>query len=207
MEFKMPKYIIHDGTQIINVIISDSELEVQAGQYCEICPDLAENQQIAFDSGSMVVITLPTEHHQYIEGNCIVSDFVTIKDSKENELVASCEAAIVNTVFTSNALGSAYQYDCRRDDQANIRDAYTEALGDSTSKAIKCSSDNGATYNFVDHSQEQCFTVLKDMAAHIKSCRDNLETKRAELQAIDPEDTMAYPTHTDVINAINSISF
>lgn len=57
------------------------------------------------------------------------------------------------------------------------------------------------------HTAAQIATVLEDMDDHIITKRNNLITKKGEVDAIDDTDTVTYPTHMDVMNAINAVSF
>ncbi len=165
--------------------------------------------QTVTSAGLPISTAAPSEHHAFDNTAGVdawaVEDFSGAKNAKKATLSVACSDAITLGMVSSTALGIAHTYDCRRDDQTNASAAYFEANADSVSKDIMCS--NGTTYDFRAHTASQCLQVVKALAAHVRLKRDRLRVTVGQVDAIDPLDTVTYPTHMDVINAIEAVTF
>lgn len=104
-----------------------------------------------------------------------------VKDLKGLELRQKCQEAIIISPFTSSALGSAHNYDCREIDQNNIKLRYAIASGMDQPEPIWAS--DGTRYSWKDHTAEELLQVMVDMNNHIKTNQVKLAGKLALVDA------------------------
>lgn len=111
-----------------------------------------------------------------------------IKDNRRTELRADCAGAIVG-LFSSSALGSAHTYDCRVEDQGNIRMRQAASKVDVLSKKIW--AHDGVEFTREPHTTAQLDQVLLDMEAHVETQQGKLEGLIATVNAVDTGDDAA----------------
>lgn len=110
------------------------------------------------------------------------------QDSRRDELRVDCTNAITG-LFSSSALGSAHTYDCRIEDQANIRMRQGASTIDSAPRKIW--AHDGVEFTREPHTAVQLDQILIDMEAHIEVKQANLATKIALVNAVDTGDDAA----------------
>jgi hypothetical protein len=106
------------------------------------------------------------------------------QDTRRDELRADCTAAIVG-LFSSSALGSAHTYDCRIEDQANIRMRQAASTIDAATRNI------GVEFTREPHTTAQLDQVVIDMEAHIETQQAKLAGLIATVNAVDTGDDEA----------------
>lgn len=134
--------------------------------------------------------------------DCWVFDFDQIKAIQKAILAESCGTAITSTAFESNALGTTHSYDCRIVDQMNLKREYDISVADSSQRQIVC--DDGTGYTSKMHSTPQILQVITDMSVHIEGLRADLQTKKAEVDAITPSN---YDSDEECKTAIEGVSW
>ena len=86
-------------------------------------------------------------------------DFKDLKIKKTNEINIACRNQIIGG-FKSSAKGDEYTYQSDEVDQLNLIGAVTTGVR----QKIKCSSDDGLTWQWLDHLNSEIKQVLKDGA-------------------------------------------
>lgn len=99
-------------------------------------------------------ISLPKLNTKLID---IASKLKDSKDKKANEINKACEASIL-AGFKSASLGAEHSYESSKEDQLNLSGMKDRG----TTLPLKCSSDNGTSWNWLPHTQEQLKTVFDD---------------------------------------------
>ncbi len=104
--------------------------------------------------------------NEFLADGGMVEDVKTlnekVKESKEhkiNEINKACKESIVSG-FKSSAKEIEYKYESDEVDQLNLIGAVTTGVRQN----IKCSSDNGLTWQWIDHLSSEIKQVLKDGA-------------------------------------------
>lgn len=121
----------------------------------------------------------------------------TIK-AKIEELNNACEERIVSG-FTSSALGTPHTYQSERDDQTNLLGSVLDNL-DSVYKCF-----DGVTWAYRPHTIAQLKQVLADGKLMKLGYLQQCGALKDQVYAINVNDSVTYPTPTDVTNAINAI--
>lgn len=106
--------------------------------------------------------------------------------SKIVELRQNCDDEIERTSFTSSALGTVHNYDCRTVDQINITIRYAVANHTGGSEPLWAS--DGTRYTWKEHTAEELVDVMVNMNEHIKENQVLLVSK---LAAVDAATTVA----------------
>lgn len=110
------------------------------------------------------------------------------QDTRRDELRADCTAAIVG-LFSSSALGSAHTYDCRIEDQANIRMRQAASTIDAAPRNIW--AHDGVEFTREPHVTAALDQVVLDMEAHIETQQAKLAGLIATVNAVDTGDDEA----------------
>lgn len=100
---------------------------------------------------------------------------------KRMEMRILCDAEITRTSFSSAALGSVHNYDCRIVDQMNLQLRYIAAS--STGNAEPLWASDGTRYEWKDHLASEIAEVIVDCSNHIKDNQTLLVTKLAAVDA------------------------
>lgn len=146
--------------------------------------------------------SIPEGHRWYAEAQALVAageaeiipysvPIPALAESQSNrrtELREDCRSAITG-LFSSSALGSAHTYDCRIEDQANIRMRQGASTIDSAPRKIW--AHDGVEFTREPHTAVQLDQILIDMEAHIEVKQANLATKIALVNAVDTGDDAA----------------
>lgn len=111
--------------------------------------------------------------------------------NKVTELRQKCDDAIERGSFTSSALGTVHNYDCRLIDQLNINTRY--AVAAHTGAVGPLWASDGTRYTWKDHTSDQLIGVMVDMDSHIKENQVLLAAKLAAVEAA---------TTVDQVNAV-----
>lgn len=93
----------------------------------------------------------------------------------------ACTNEIERTSFSSSALGSIHNYDCRVVDQINLKMRYDVANYNSQPEPIWAS--DGTRYEWINHTAAQLIGVMEDMNEHIKDKQVKLAQKMAAIDA------------------------
>lgn len=110
------------------------------------------------------------------------------QDTRRDELRADCTAAITG-LFSSSALGSAHTYDCRIEDQANIRMRQAASTIDAGPRNIW--AHDGVEFTREPHTTAQLDQIVIDMEAHIEADQAKLAGLIATVNAVDTGDDEA----------------
>lgn len=111
-----------------------------------------------------------------------------LKDQRRDKLRESCRAAIT-TIFQSSALGAQYSYDCRVEDQSNIKMRLAASQSDLVSRKIW--AHDGVEFTRKPHTTAQLEQVNIDMEAHIEAQQSQLESLIASVNAAADADAVA----------------
>ncbi len=135
--------------------------------------DKKDGVLLTFEDTSTFQIPTQKERYQYtdlfnefIKDGGVIEDFKTLnekvkesRENKTNEINKDCKKAIISG-FKSSAKEIEYKYESDEVDQLNLIGAATTGVRQN----IKCSSDNGATWQWIDHLSSEIKQVLKDGA-------------------------------------------
>lgn len=103
------------------------------------------------------------------------------KFTQHSNLRSACDEQITRASFTSNALGSLHNYDCRQVDQTNLIIRYLTSLESGVSEPVWAS--DGTRYEWKQHNASQLLQTIEDMNIHIKSAQVKLSQKLALVDA------------------------
>ncbi len=118
----------------------------------------------------------------------IVPTLAASQDARRDQLRVDCTAAIVG-LFSSSALGSPHTYDCRIEDQANIRMRQAAATIDALPRNIW--AHDGVEFTREPHTTAQLDQVVIDMEAHIEADQAKLAGLIATVNAVGTGDDAA----------------
>lgn len=108
-----------------------------------------------------------------------------LKQQKINELRNICTGQIERSSFSSAALGTVHNYDCRLVDQMNLKIRYDIANYNSSSEPIWAS--DGTRYEWKNHTSSQIIAVMEDMNNHIKDSQVRLAYRLSAVEAAETE--------------------
>lgn len=111
-----------------------------------------------------------------------------VKDAKYFELRLKCAEMIVIPSFTSEALGSIHNYDCREIDQINLKMRYDIASYTGNPEPLWAS--DGTRFMWKNHTAEEIMQVMIAMNAHIKINQNKLANKLAQIEACTTKDAV-----------------
>lgn len=103
------------------------------------------------------------------------------QDTHRDVLRLACATAIT-TMFQSSALGPEHSYDCRVEDQANLRGDYIGSTIDTLNRPV--SAHDGVEFTDKSHTTEQLGKVSLSMGAHIRTQKDKLKGLIAAVNAV-----------------------
>jgi hypothetical protein len=115
-------------------------------------------------------------------------DIDDLKSTRRDVLREECSLDILG-FFQSSALGTAHSYDCRVEDQANIRMRQSAATIDLSARNIW--AHDGVEFTRKAHTVSQLNQVLIDMEAHIELNQGNLEALIATVNACTTAEEVA----------------
>lgn len=143
----------------------------------------------------------PSEYHASHDGISWLID----EDKFSSELATSYMNAkkaidekadsMISMGFTSSALGSIHEYDCRFVDQLNLPRGISCSLS-TGSPVLYLAKPEGGYFSEIPHSHKQLLSVQVDMDSHIESNRLIAREKKRELDylfdALDIEGIKSY---------------
>jgi len=125
--------------------------------------------------------------------------FRHIADSARDILRGKCRTAIT-TIFQSNALGAQHSYDCRTEDQGNIRTRLEASKIDTVSRKVW--THDGVEFTRTLHTTAELEQLILDMESHIELQQAKLETLINNVNAIETDIDRSYETKLSDIQAI-----
>lgn len=105
-----------------------------------------------------------------------------------NDLWFYCDVGITRAMFTSQALGNIYNYDCRIVDQLNLTMRYNLLVNAPAGSTQPLWASDGTRFDWIEHTMEELLIVMEDMNNHIKVNQTHLASK---LAAVDAATTVA----------------
>ena len=143
--------------------------KVVNGKVVQVQPHLNQEK---YDSGDWFDVSeaLPGQQHD-IETNNVTTPVVYLSRAQKIEEMRIKCGEVIESGFSSNALGYVCQYRCNRDDQSTMREAHADGGGKIWRNEI-----------FTAHIGSEATQVWAEAKTHILTTREHYASKVAEIE-------------------------